>query len=183
MNPNEGRQSAHVTSRIVDKSNIVAPTEYLPLFTCLAPKGDSIEPVLIRNENSLIEEFGDPSINPDFYRDLVLIRDFVRAGKSCWVNRVAVEAKRFHYVYYLNSRRSSSSGRRSYRTAPFPDGRSRGRNHGRSHQTDPSYFHRKQQAGKYSYKTLHSFDPVPFLNAVPGKLFLWSLATALSFLC
>lgn len=103
MNPNEGRQSAHVTSRIVDKSNIVAPTEYLPLFTCLAPKGDSIEPVLIRNENSLIEEFGDPSINPDFYRDLVLIRDFVRAGKSCWVNRVAVEAKRFHYVYYLNN--------------------------------------------------------------------------------
>ena len=85
-----------------------------------------------------------------------------------------------HSLRRFPSRRSSSSGQRSYHTELFPDGRSRGRSHDRSHQTDPSYSHRKQQAGKYSYKTLHSFDPVPCLNAVPGNHFPWSLATPLS---
>lgn len=103
MNPNSGREAAYVTSRVVDNSGIQAPTEYLPLFTCLAPKGNSIEPILIRDVDNLIEEFGDPSVNPNLYRDLITIRDFVKADHSCWVNRVAVEAKRFHSEVSINS--------------------------------------------------------------------------------
>lgn len=103
MRPNDGREAAYVRSRVIDKSHVPASTEYLPLFTCLAPKGTSTEPVLIRQVDDLLNEFGDPSINPILYRDLITIRDFVRGGRSCWVNRVPVNAQKFHYYFYLNN--------------------------------------------------------------------------------
>lgn len=103
MRPNDGREAAYVRSRVIDKSHVPASTEYLPLFTCLAPKGTSTEPVLIRQVDDLLNEFGDPSINPILYRDLITIRDFVLGGRSCWVNRVPVNAQKFHYYFYLNN--------------------------------------------------------------------------------
>lgn len=103
MRPNDGREAAYVRSRVIDKSLVPASTEYLPLFTCLAPKGTSTEPVLIRQVDDLLNEFGDPSINPILYRDLITIRDFVLGGRSCWVNRVPVNAQKFHYYFYLNN--------------------------------------------------------------------------------
>lgn len=98
MNPNQGREAAYVISKITDKSNVPNPIEYLPMFTCLTPKQGSIEPVLIRDEETLLEEFGNPALNPTLFQDLVAIRDFVRAGRSCWVNRISKGSSDHSYI-------------------------------------------------------------------------------------
>ena len=101
MNPNQGREAAYVTSRVKDLSNVPASTEYLPLFTCLTPKGNSTEPVLIRDVETLVEEFGDPSLNPDAFCDLLTIKDFVKGRRSCWVNRIDVSKVYKDYLITL----------------------------------------------------------------------------------
>lgn len=101
MLPNYGRESAHVISRVKDKSKLPSNVENIPLFVCISPKQGSIEPVLIRDEDGLLQEFGDPSISPDMYKDLLTIRDFVRAGRSCWVSRIDYDPMHFDSVYYI----------------------------------------------------------------------------------
>ena len=111
MNPNT-RESAYVISRIKDSSNVPASTEYLPLLVCLTPKGPTDAPYLIRDVDTLIETFGDPSINPKLYRDLVTIRDFVSKNHACWIRRVNSKNSEFGYQAYITD--GIQSGMRIY---------------------------------------------------------------------
>lgn len=90
----ENRESAHLRSRVKDESVVPNVVSFTGLFECITPiskadkKGELYEPVLIRDVDSLIANFGDPRIDPEKYIDLYSIMNIVGNGTSCYVAKV-----------------------------------------------------------------------------------------------
>lgn len=95
MIKNETRESAHLRSRVKDLSVVPNVVSFTGLFAAITPisklkKNDDglYEPVLIRDTESLIANFGDPRIDPEKYIDLYSIMQVVGNGTSCYVAKV-----------------------------------------------------------------------------------------------
>lgn len=91
----EGRESAHVQSRVKDLSKVPNVVSYTALLAAITPisklnrnEDDLYSPVLIRDTDSLIANFGDPRIDPKKYIDLYTIMQLVADGTSCYVAKV-----------------------------------------------------------------------------------------------
>ena len=95
----ENRESAHLKSRVKDMSVVPNVVSYTGLFAAITPvaklkqytddDGKNLyEPILIRDTDSLIANFGDPRINPEKYIDLYSIMQVVGNGTSCYVAKV-----------------------------------------------------------------------------------------------
>ena len=92
----ETRESAHLKSRVKDMSvvpNLVSFTALLAAITPVAklPQNEvdgTYDPILIRDTESLIANFGDPRIDPEKYIDLYSIMQLVGDGTSCYVCKV-----------------------------------------------------------------------------------------------
>lgn len=92
---NETRESAHLRSRVKDLSVVPNVVDYTGLFAAITPIAklnknvDGLyDPVLIRDTDSLIANFGDPRIDPKKYIDLYSIMQVVGNGTSCYVAKV-----------------------------------------------------------------------------------------------
>lgn len=95
MIKNETRESAHLRSRVKDLSVVPNVVSFTGLFAAITPiaklkKNDEglYDPVLIRDTDSLIANFGDPRIDPEKYIDLYSIMQVVGNGTSCYVAKV-----------------------------------------------------------------------------------------------
>ena len=92
----ENRESAHLKSRVKDLSVVPNLVAFTGLFAAITPvaklstiEGSNLyEPVLIRDTDSLIANFGDPRIDPEKYIDLYSIMQVVANGTSCYVAKV-----------------------------------------------------------------------------------------------
>lgn len=92
----ENRESAHVSSRVKDLSQVPNRVDYTALLSCITPitklkpiEGTELyEPILIRDTASLIANFGDPRIDPEKYIDLYTIMQIVGNGGTCYVAKV-----------------------------------------------------------------------------------------------
>ena len=92
----ENRESAHLKSRVKDLSVVPNLVAFTGLFAAITPvaklktiEGTNLyEPVLIRDTDSLIANFGDPRIDPEKYIDLYSIMQVVANGTSCYVAKV-----------------------------------------------------------------------------------------------
>lgn len=115
MKPNQGRESAYVTSRVKDLSLITNTPDYVGCFACITPKAhgsledpenvtymdaqgnpttDTVEenkvylPQLVRDVDTLDMLFGDPRIDPKTYKDLYAVRYIVQNGFACYIAKV-----------------------------------------------------------------------------------------------
>ena len=96
MIKNETRESAHLKSRVKDLSVVPNLVSFTGLFTAITPiaKLDKnpdtgfYDPILIRDTDSLIANFGDPRIDPEKYIDLYTIMQVIGNGTSCYVCKV-----------------------------------------------------------------------------------------------
>lgn len=91
----ESRESAHLKSRVRDMSvvpNVVSFTALLAAITPIAKlqrnADNTYDPILIRDTDSLIANFGDPRVDPEKYIDLYSIMQLVGNGTSCYVAKV-----------------------------------------------------------------------------------------------
>ena len=91
----DSRESAHVKSRVQDLSVVPNLVSFTGLFAAITPiakvnKNDdkTYSPILIRDTDSLIANFGDPRIDPEKYIDLYSIMQIVGNGTSCYVAKV-----------------------------------------------------------------------------------------------
>jgi hypothetical protein len=96
----DGRESAHLRSRVEDLSQVPNLVSYTGLFAAVTPiqtpsvtkHGEAeysyYEPVLIRDVDSLISIFGDPRIDPEKYIDLYSIMQIIKSGGTCYVAKV-----------------------------------------------------------------------------------------------
>ena len=91
----DSRESAHVKSRVQDLSVVPNLVSFTGLFAAITPiakaekNSDNLyEPVLVRDVESLIANFGDPRIDPEKYIDLYSIMQIVGNGTSCYVAKV-----------------------------------------------------------------------------------------------
>lgn len=92
----ENRESAHLKSRVKDLSvvpNLVSYTALLAAITPIAKLEKNLatnlyEPVLVRDTTSLIENFGDPRIDPEKYIDLYTIMQMVGNGATVYLTKV-----------------------------------------------------------------------------------------------
>ena len=95
----ENRESAHLKSRVKDMSVVPNVVSFTGLFAAITPvaklkqytddDGKKLyEPILIRDTDSLIANFGDPRIDPVKYIDLYSIMQVVGNGTSCYVAKV-----------------------------------------------------------------------------------------------
>lgn len=92
---NETRESAHLKSRVKDLSVVPNIVSFTPLLAAITPvaklekNADQLySPVLVRDTESLISNFGDPRIDPEKYIDLYSIMQIVGNGTSCYVAKV-----------------------------------------------------------------------------------------------
>lgn len=98
MKLNETRESAHLRSRVTDLSVVPNLVSYNALLACITPlasqnvefsKEDSTyKPMLIRDVDTLISNFGDPRIDPKKYVDLYAIMRMVKNGGTCYLAKV-----------------------------------------------------------------------------------------------
>lgn len=98
MKLNETRESAHLRSRVTDLSVVPNLVSYNALLACITPlasqnvefsKTDSTyKPMLIRDVDTLISNFGDPRIDPEKYVDLYAIMRMVKNGGTCYLAKV-----------------------------------------------------------------------------------------------
>ena len=98
MKLNETRESAHLRSRVTDLSVVPNLVSYNALLACITPlasqnvefsKEDSTyKPMLIRDVDTLIANFGDPRIDPEKYVDLYAIMRMVNNGGTCYLAKV-----------------------------------------------------------------------------------------------
>ena len=98
MKLNETRESAHLRSRVTDLSVVPNLVSYNALLACITPlasqnvefsKTDSTyKPMLIRDVDTLIANFGDPRIDPEKYVDLYAIMRMVNNGGTCYLAKV-----------------------------------------------------------------------------------------------
>lgn len=96
----DGRESAHLRSRVEDLSQVPNLVSYTGLFAAVTPiqtpsvtkhgevENSYYEPVLIRDVDSLISIFGDPRIDPEKYIDLYSIMQIIKSGGTCYVAKV-----------------------------------------------------------------------------------------------
>lgn len=96
MIKNDTRESAHLKSRVKDLSVVPNLVSFTGLFTAITPiakieKNPATglyDPILIRDTDSLIANFGDPRIDPEKYIDLYSIMQVVGNGTCCYVAKV-----------------------------------------------------------------------------------------------
>lgn len=91
----ENRESAHLKSRVFDKSAVPNIESFNGLFAAITPIAKAapneeglFDPILIRDTDSLIANFGDPRIDPEKYIDLYSIMQLVGNGGTCYVAKV-----------------------------------------------------------------------------------------------
>ena len=102
MKLNETRESAHLRSRITDLSVVPNLVSYNALLACITPlasqnvepseeySADSTvyKPMLIRDVDTLIANFGDPRIDPEKYVDLYAVMRMINNGGTCYLAKV-----------------------------------------------------------------------------------------------
>ena len=99
MKLNETRESAHLRSRVTDLSVVPNLVSYNALLACITPlasqnvepsEEDSkvYKPMLIRDVDTLIANFGDPRIDPEKYVDLYAIMRMINNGGTCYLAKV-----------------------------------------------------------------------------------------------
>lgn len=99
MKLNETRESAHLRSRVTDLSVVPNLVSYNALLACITPlasqnvepsEEDSqvYKPMLIRDVDTLISNFGDPRIDPEKYVDLYAIMRMINNGGTCYLAKV-----------------------------------------------------------------------------------------------
>ena len=98
MKLNETRESAHLRSRVTDLSVVPNLVSYNALLACITPlasqnvefsEADSTyKPMLIRDVDTLISNFGDPRIDPEKYVDLYAVMRMINNGGTCYLAKV-----------------------------------------------------------------------------------------------
>ena len=99
MKLNETRESAHLRSRVTDLSVVPNLVSYNALLACITPLASQnvepseednkvYKPMLIRDVDTLISNFGDPRIDPEKYVDLYAIMRMVKNGGTCYLAKV-----------------------------------------------------------------------------------------------
>ena len=98
MKLNETRESAHLRSRVTDLSVVPNLVSYNALLACITPlasqnvefseEDSTYKPMLIRDVDTLISNFGDPRIDPEKYVDLYAIMRMVKNGGTCYLAKV-----------------------------------------------------------------------------------------------
>lgn len=99
MKLNETRESAHLRSRVTDLSVVPNLVSYNALLACITPlasqnvehseEDDEVyKPMLIRDVDTLIANFGDPRIDPEKYVDLYAIMRMIKNGGTCYLAKV-----------------------------------------------------------------------------------------------
>ena len=99
MKLNETRESAHLRSRVTDLSVVPNLVSYNALLACITPlasqnverseEGNEVyKPMLIRDVDTLIANFGDPRIDPEKYVDLYAIMRMINNGGTCYLAKV-----------------------------------------------------------------------------------------------
>ena len=99
MKLNETRESAHLRSRVTDLSVVPNLVSYNALLACITPlasqnvepsEEDSTvyKPMLIRDVDTLISNFGDPRIDPEKYVDLYAVMRMINNGGTCYLAKV-----------------------------------------------------------------------------------------------
>lgn len=141
MKLNETRESAHLRSRVTDLSVVPNLVSYNALLACITPlasqnvefskKDSTYKPMLIRDVDTLISNFGDPRIDPKKYVDLYAIMRMVKNGGTCYLAKVAsgsngVYEKEFTYDAEAGLKREEkpiqAAGNAWSLTAVDPDG-------------------------------------------------------------
>lgn len=99
MKLNETRESAHLRSRVTDLSVVPNLVSYNALLACITPlasqnvehseeDSEVYKPMLIRDVDTLIANFGDPRIDPEKYVDLYAIMRMINNGGTCYLAKV-----------------------------------------------------------------------------------------------
>ena len=99
MKLNETRESAHLRSRVTDLSVVPNLVSYNALLACITPlasqnverseeDNEVYKPMLIRDVDTLISNFGDPRIDPEKYVDLYAIMRMINNGGTCYLAKV-----------------------------------------------------------------------------------------------
>lgn len=99
MKLNETRESAHLRSRVTDLSVVPNLVSYNALLACITPlasqnvdlseEGNQVyKPMLIRDVDTLIANFGDPRIDPEKYVDLYAVMRMINNGGTCYLAKV-----------------------------------------------------------------------------------------------
>lgn len=123
MKLNETRESAHLRSRVTDLSVVPNLVSYNALLACITPLASQnvklsedgvYEPMLIRDVDTLIANFGDPRIDPKKYVDLYAIMRMVKNGGTCYLAKVVSGStgeyeKEFTYDAKVNLKREEKS--------------------------------------------------------------------------
>ena len=91
----ENRESAHLRSRVKDLSVVPNVASFNGLFAAITPIAKAAknaeglyEPILVRDNETLIANFGDPRTDPEKYIDLYSIMQLVGNGGTCYVSKV-----------------------------------------------------------------------------------------------
>ena len=99
MKLNETRESAHLRSRVTDLSVVPNLVSYNALLACITPlasqnvepseeANEVYKPMLIRDVDTLISNFGDPRIDPEKYVDLYAVMRMINNGGTCYLAKV-----------------------------------------------------------------------------------------------
>lgn len=107
MIKNETRESAHLKSRVKDLSVVPNIVSFTGLFAAVTPvaklqlnEDGLYDPILVRDTDSLIANFGDPRIDPEKYIDLYSLMQVVGNGTSCYIAKVP-SGETGEYVFAL----------------------------------------------------------------------------------
>lgn len=92
----DNRESAHIRSRVKDLSVVPNIASFNALLACITPIAklkknvdtNRYEPILVRDNETLIANFGDPRIDPEKYIDLYSVMQIVGNGGTCYVAKV-----------------------------------------------------------------------------------------------
>lgn len=115
---NETRESAHLRSRVKDLSVVPNVVSYTGLFAAITPiaklkkNGEGLyDPVLVRDTDSLIANFGDPRIDPKKYIDLYSIMQVVGNGTSCYIAKVnSGDSGVYKFTFLADPKRQEEDG-------------------------------------------------------------------------
>lgn len=122
----DSRESAHVRSRVKDLSVVPNLVNFTALLAAITPisklsknADDLYDPVLIRDTDSLIANFGDPRVDPEKYIDLYNIMQIVGNGGTCYVAKVNSGDAGVYSFNYIPSDLSGITVTLSGNTASF----------------------------------------------------------------
>lgn len=149
MKLNETRESAHLRSRVTDLSVVPNLVSYNALLACITPLASQnvepseednkvYKPMLIRDVDTLISNFGDPRIDPEKYVDLYAIMRMINNGGTCYLAK----------VYSGNGGKYLKTFNKEFTTTPKPD----------EGTTDPV----TTEDGEYIIKTINTSDQGKF---------------------